>query len=472
MKKLTWIIVVAVVIAVAVFGFFYIRGRNQAAAAATQYQTAEIARGDLTATIGATGTVRSNQSAVLTWQTSGSVETVKVKIGDLVNSDDVLATLLETSLPQSVILAQADLVNAQKALDDLFDSKAQQAQAQLNLANAQKDYDAAVMSRNNVRAHANPSLIENYRSSYVLAQDKLDRAKENYDKFANAPEDDSGKAVAYNSLYAAQQERDKAYNNWVWYEYPPSPQDIAVAEGKVAVAQAKLGDAQREWDRLKDGPDPADIEVAQAKVAAIQATINMAKLISPFAGTVSEVNLMVGDQVRSGSNAFRIDDLSHLLADVQVSEVDINSVKIGQPVTITFDAILGQEYHGKVTQVAQVGNVTQGAVNFTVTVEITVADEQVKPGMTAVVNIVVNALKDVLLVPNRAVRLVDGQRVVYVLRNGQPVEVKITLGASSDTVSEVVSGDLKEGDLIILNPSTTLISPGGGMGGGPFGGGG
>jgi len=278
--------------------------------------------------------------------------------------------------------------------------------------------------------------------------------------------------VAYNSLYAAQQERDKAYNNWVWYEYPPSPQDIAVAEGKVAVAQAKLGDAQREWDRLKDGPDPADIEVAQAKVAAIQATINMAKLISPFAGTVSEVNLMVGDQVRSGSNAFRIDDLSHLLADVQVSEVDINSVKIGQPVTITFDAILGQEYHGKVTQVAQVGNVTQGAVNFTVTVEITVADEQVKPGMTAVVNIVVNALKDVLLVPNRAVRLVDGQRVVYVLRNGQPVEVKITLGASSDTVSEVVSGDLKEGDLIILNPSTTLISPGGGMGGGPFGGGG
>jgi len=472
MKKRTWIIIGAVaIIAVVIYGIFYVRGRNQASTA-SQLQTAEIARGDLTATIGATGTVRSNQSAVLTWQTSGSVETVKVKIGDLVNSDDVLATLLETSLPQSVILAQADLVNAQKALDDLFDSKAQQAQAQLNLANAQKDYDAAVMSRNNVRAHANPSLIENYRSSYVLAQDKLDRAKENYDKFANAPEDDSGKAVAYNSLYAAQQERDKAYNNWVWYEYPPSPQDIAVAEGKVAVAQAKLDDAQREWDRLKDGPDPADIEVAQAKVAAIQATINMAKLISPFAGTVSEVNLMVGDQVRSGSNAFRIDDLSHLLADVQVSEVDINSVKIGQPVTITFDAILGQEYHGKVTQVAQVGNVTQGAVNFTVTVEITVADEQVKPGMTAAVNIVVNALKDVLLVPNRAVRLVDGQRVVYVLRNGQPVEVKITLGASSDTVSEVVSGDLKEGDLIILNPSTTLISPGGGMGGGPFGGGG
>jgi HlyD family secretion protein len=468
MKKITWIIIVAVAIIAVVIGVFYIRGRNQASTA-TQLQTAEIARGDLTAMIGATGTVRSNQNAILTWQMSGSVETVHVKIGDRVNAGDVLAMLSETSLPQSGILAKSDLVNAQKALDDLLDSKSQQANAQLELANAQKDYDAAVMSRNNVRYHANPSLIENYRSSYVLAQDKLDRAKENYDTFANAAEDDLRKAQAYNSLYTAQLERDKAYTNWLWYENPPTPQDIAVAEGKVAVAGARLADAQREWDRLKDGPDPADIEAAQAKVAAIQATINMAELTAPFAGTVSTVNVMVGDQVRSGSNAFRIDDLSRLLADVQVSEVDINSVEIGQPVTITFDAILGQEYRGKVTQVAQVGDVAQGAVNFTVTVEITDADEQVKPGMTAAVNIVVNSLTDVLLVPNRAVRLVDGQRVVYVLRNGQMQAIQITLGASSDTVSEVLSGDLKEGDLIILNPSTSLT--GGGMGGGPFGGG-
>jgi HlyD family secretion protein len=469
MKKITWIIIVAVAIIAAVIGVYYFMGRNQAATA-SQLQTVVAARGELTATIGATGTVRSNQSAVLTWQTSGSVETVHVKIGDRVNAGDVLATLSETSLPQSGILAKSDLVNAQKALDNLLDSKLQQAQAQLDLANAQKDYDAAVMSRNNVRAHANPSLIENYRSSYVLAQDKLDNAKEYYDTFANAAEDDLRKAQAYNAYYTAQLERDKAYTNWVWYEYPPTPKDIAVAEGKVAVAQAKLEDAQREWDRLKDGPDPADIAAAQAKVAAIQATIDMAELTAPFSGTISAVNVMAGDQVRAGANGFRIDDLSHLLADVQVSEVDINSVKVGQPVTITFDAILGQEYHGKITQVAQVGDVAQGAVNFTITVEITDTDEQIKPGMTAAVNIVVNSLTDVLLVPNRAVRLVDSQRVVYVLRNGQSLEVKITLGASSDTVSEVVAGDLKEGDLIILNPPVTLIT-GPGMGGGPFGGG-
>jgi HlyD family secretion protein len=468
MKKIFWIIIAIAVIAGGVYGFIYFRERNLANAA-PQYQTSTIARGELTATIGATGTVRSNQSAMLPWQTSGSVETVDVAAGEKVAEGAVLAALAESSLPQSGILAKSDLVNAQKALDDLLNSKLQQAQAQLNLANAQKSYNSAVMSLKNVQAHAEPSEIENYRASYILAQNKLDDAKENYDKFATFPDDHPAKAQAYNMLYTAQQERDRAYNNWQWYANPPTPQDIAVAEGKVAVAKATLDDAQREWDRLKNGADPADLQAAQAKVAAIQATIDMTQLSAPFAGTITEVDVMKGDQVQPGTTAFRIDDLSHLLADVQVSEVDINSVKVGQPVTITFDAILGQEYHGKVTQVAQVGSVLQGAVNFTVTVEITDADGQVKPGLTAAVNVIVNSLSNVLLVPNRAVRLVNNQRVVYVLRNGQPVEVKITLGATSDMVSEVASGDLKEGDAVILNPPSMLTE--GGPGRMMFGGG-
>jgi HlyD family secretion protein len=153
--------------------------------------------------------------------------------------------------------------------------------------------------------------------------------------------------------------------------------------------------------------------------------------------------------------------------DVQVSEVDINSVAVDQSVTLTLDAIPGKTYHGQVIEVSQAGDVSSGAVNFTVTAELTDADSQVKPGMTAAVNIVTYQVKDQLLVPNRAVRLADGNRVVYVLKNGQPQPVQITLGASSDTMSVVTSGDLKEGDLVILNPPAQF-GPGGG--GGPFGG--
>jgi HlyD family secretion protein len=147
---------------------------------------------------------------------------------------------------------------------------------------------------------------------------------------------------------------------------------------------------------------------------------------------------------------------------VQVSEVDINSVRVGQDAALLFDAILNKEYHGKVTQVGQSGETLQGVVSFTVTIEITDADELVKPGMTAAVNIVVDEVKNVVLIPNRAVRLVDGNRVVYLLVEGEPVPVRIRLGASSDTMSVLAEGDIQEGDLIILNPPS--------VGGGPFGG--
>ena len=107
----------------------------------------------------------------------------------------------------------------------------------------------------------------------------------------------------------------------------------------------------------------------------------------------------------------------------------------------------------------------QGVVNFTITVELTEFDEDVKPGMTAAVNIVVREIKDAVLIPNRAVRLVDGQRVVYLQKNGMPEKAEIRLGASSDTNSVVVGGDIKEGDLIILNPPIEFQAggPPGGM---------
>ena len=83
-----------------------------------------------------------------------------------------------------------------------------------------------------------------------------------------------------------------------------------------------------------------------------------------------------------------------------------------------------------------------------------------KPGMTAAVNIVVNELEDVLLVPNRAVRIEDGERVVYIMRDNEMESVTIVLGASSDINSEVIDGELKEGNAIILNPPIGFDSNG------------
>ena len=96
-------------------------------------------------------------------------------------------------------------------------------------------------------------------------------------------------------------------------------------------------------------------------------------------------------------------------------------------------------------------------VNFKVTVELMDADELVRPGMTAAVSIVVSELENVLLVPNRAVRVDDGMRVVYIMNAGEMEMVEVVLGSSADLYSEVIGGDLQAGDTVILNPPLMMF---------------
>lgn len=431
------------------------------------YQTALVERGTLTATVGATGNARANQSAVLVWQASGTVEQVNVQVGDQVEADQELASLASTSLSQSLILAQADLVSAERNLEMVLESNLQRARAQLALVDAQKAARSAQATVDMLLASnrgATSDDVRSARSQLVIAQSAYDAALRRYTSVESQPDDSVVKAQAFNALYTARQALRRADSNMDYFLLTPSGSDIDAANARLAVAQAQLEDAQREWDRLKDGPDPDDVRAAQARVDAALASVQMAQVRTPFNGTVTVAQPIPGDQVSPGMTAFRVDDLSRLLVDVQLTEVDINSIRVGQTVLVTFDASLGQEYHGRVVEVAQVGNTIQGAVYFDVTIELIDADELVRPGMTAAVTITVRQLEDVLLVPNRAVRLVEGQRMVYVLRGGELEQVEITLGATSDLVSEVIDGGLVAGDTIVLNPPSFLFQPGDGPG--------
>jgi HlyD family secretion protein len=207
---------------------------------------------------------------------------------------------------------------------------------------------------------------------------------------------------------------------------------------------------------VKDGPDPEDVAAAEARVAAAQATVELVGVKAPFAGTITSVEVKPGSQVNPGTVAFGLADLSRLMVDVEISEVDINSIQVGQPVILNFDAVLDREFKGEVVEIGITGVVVQGVVNFMVTVELTDPDEAIKPGMTAAVNVVVSEIENVLLVPNRAVRLLDGERVVFVWRGSEIEAVRIELGVSSDIYSEVVGGELQEGDLIVLNPPASF----------------
>jgi HlyD family secretion protein len=456
--------------------------------------------------VGATGVVRANQTALLTWLSTGTVGEVNVTVGDQVEKDQVLASLEQTSLPQTVIQAQAELVSARRALDDLLNSSLQQAQAQKAvddarkaledarnpelatasaqqaIADAQKAVENAERALRWTQSPASDSHIDEARAQVVLAQDALEQAQKDFEPYANKPEDNLVRARLQTVLSAAQQRYDAAVRQLNGLLGTTNPTDQAVAQANLETARAQLDEAQRQWERVKDGtspaelatleaqladaerqlervqdgPDPDDVSAAEARVAAAQAAINQARIAAPFAGVITQAESKPGDQAAPGVPAFRLDDFSRLLVDVQISEVDINRIQLGQEVSLVFDAILNEEYHGKVSEVALVGTTTQGVVDFTVTVELTDADQAVKPGMTAAVNVVVSQLQDVLLVPNRAVRVQENQRVVYVMRDGVPEPVEVQLGASSDTFSQVVGGELNEGDPVVLNPPTVF----------------
>ncbi|GAB4531450.1 MAG: efflux RND transporter periplasmic adaptor subunit [Anaerolineales bacterium] len=466
MKKfLTW----GFVLILAAGGFYAYRQYQlqNAGQEIAQYQTETVRRGALTATIGATGSVRANQMTVLTWQTTGTVAQINVQVGDRVSKGQELATLEQTSLPQSIIMAQADLVNARKALENLQQppSELAIAQAQQAIADAQKAVDQAQKVLDSLNASARQVDIDSAQATVVLARDKLQKAQDNFAPYANKPEDNLRRAYFQSVLAQAQREYDNAVARLNNLLGTANATDLAVAQANLDTAQARLADTRQAYEDLLAGPTADDVAVAEARIAAAQATLNMAHIAAPFDATVTQVENKPGDQVSPGSLAFRLDDLSHFLVDVEISEVDINRVRVGQPVILSFDAILGKEYHGQVIAVPPVGQTVQGVVNFKVTVELSDSDEEVKPGMTAAVNIVVSELQEALLVPNRAVRFRDGQRVVYILKDGQLTPVPVVLGASSESYSEVLESNLQVGDAVALNPPSQFDQ----QGGPPFG---
>lgn len=402
---------------------------------AISYQTVKVERGTLIATVSGDGYIQPRQSAVLTWQVSGVVEKVNVGLGDQVRKDQVLATLEKGSLPQSVLLAEADLVDAQRRLEDLLQSNTPAVQAWIALQNAQEAYDKAKRYYESLFKPYTYEILSFRTVTFTIP--------------FPTPQTVTRKVPVLKTVNI-QEADDEAKTD---------------AKADLDLKAAQLEDARRAYERLKEGPDAVQLASLQARIAAAQATLNLTRLTAPFDGIITQVHVLPGDPVTPGTLAFRIDDLSHLYIEVGISEVDINAVQEGQEVTITLDGAPGKEYHGKVVEVGKVGTLQNQVVTFNVKVEITDADEQVRPGMSATVQILVREIPDVLLVPNRAVRLVDGKYTVYVLRQDQVQPIEIRLGSSGDTMSMLLSDNLQEGDLLVLNPP---LSPRPGQGPPPF----
>jgi len=481
MKKILTIVIVLVVIAGGIFAYMQFSQRQAAAATSSSIQTEKASKGTLTAIVGATGSVRPNQTATLIWETSGTVGEVEVEEGDLVEDGQLLASLDPEAFAPTIASAQLELINAQLELEALYDNiEIDQANALNEVANAYEALRTAEYNAYNFSVPSNQEELEIIEGAdamrFILAEarDAYEPYKGSGSEYTYVDCDDINAVKQFPKLCGSTNKYDvEDQLEDAEFDFKTAV-DRIINSSEVILAEENLGKALEKFDTLSKGPDPDDVTAAEARVAAAEATLNLTTIDAPFDGTITDVTAKSGDQVSAGTTAFRLDDLSRLLVDVEVSEVDINQVEVGQEVDLSFDGIFGKEYRGEVVEVALVGTDSQGVVNFIVTVELVDTDEDVLSGMTAAVNIVVNQLEDILLVPNRAVRVVEGDRIVYVLRSDSQVDtVVVVLDASSDSHSEVVGGELQIGDAIVLNPSAVqdIFQMGGGpppgMGGGP-----
>ena len=213
------------------------------------------------------------------------------------------------------------------------------------------------------------------------------------------------------------------------------------------------------------------LDVAERNVAVARASYSEAlkdafarKVTAPIDGTVNAVNVKNGDdlgRLSSNSNSSApiiIGDLNTLQAQVEVNEVDVTNISVGQKVTLKFDALDNYSTTGRVEKIDALGTVTQGVVTYNVTIALDNLDERIKPQMSVSAAIITNVKQDVLLVPSSAVKTEGNSSYVEVLNSGTtPVQKTIQVGASNTTDTEITSG-ISAGDKVVtqtINPNLT-----------------
>lgn len=206
----------------------------------------------------------------------------------------------------------------------------------------------------------------------------------------------------------------------------------------------------------------AQINQYQASLRTAQTNLGYTKIIAPVDGTVISREIDLGQPVAASFQApelFTIaQDLTKMQIEVSVSEADIGKVKEGQNVTYTLDGYPDSQFEGKVTQVRLSPTTVSNVVTYTVIVDVDNEDLKLKPGMTANVSIITSRSEDVICVPNLALKFTPQdnkerfkKQGVWILENRKPKRIEIETGASNDVSTEILSGDIKEGELVILS---------------------
>lgn len=469
---------------------------------ATTEQTATVSRGEVTASVTASGNLESASTVNLSFDGSGgTVERIYVKVGDRVEKGDALAAVDQTSARQSLATARASLSSAEAQRSTTTQGQTPQER--------QRDSRSVSVAKESVRAAE--VALRAARDSYELdqrihngnvsaaeqqvtaAQQQLSDAQAAH---AASPTDATQQAVdsAQTALSGAQStlRNARTTRSTVFLQ---DKQNVDSRASSLSAARASLSstranvavNAQPARAGAVEAAD-SQVELAAVGVAQAQDTLEKTVLRAPVAGTVASINGAVGQPSSAGSTGgsttgstdtststtstsgfVTLTDDEALQVVASVAEADINDVKTGQPATVELSAS-GITLDGVVSGIDTVQTVTNNVVEYGVTIRINGDTQGARLGQSSEITITTGTKTDVLRAPSSALTTVAGQTTATVKTpSGATQVVAVQVGLEGDAQTEIVSG-LSDGDILVLAQQAS--APGGFSfpGGGPPGG--
>ena len=443
-RRLFWVVAIVVLAGGITGAYLYTQGVG----ARTAFRTAAVSRGPLTAAVSATGTLNAVITVQVGSQVSGQIRELLADFNSLVKKDQVIARIdpdtFEAKVNQTkaqVDAARASVLNQQAAVEKTR-ADLENARAALAAARAQTAKSRVTVVDSKRTLGRNRDL----RQRGLIAQADEDTAQAAYDS-----------AVAQLDASGAQEQAQVSA--------------VRAAEAQLRVSEAMLQNATA--------------QVAQNEAAQRQAQVDLdhTYIRAPVDGVVVGRTVDVGQTVAASLQAptlFTIaQDLRNMQVDTNVDEADVGRVKVGQATTFTVDSFPGRTFTGEVVQIRKAPLVVQNVVTYDVVVTARNPEQRLLPGMTANVRIIIDQKEGVLQVPNAALRFrppgveaaererpagrpsgpgggggrgggAPAGRVFVLGPDGKPTALSLQLGIGDGTYTEVVRGELTEGQQVIV----------------------
>jgi len=449
-------IVLAVLLLLLVAGAFGVWYFRASARPAVSFRTEPVTRGELVATISATGTLEPEEVIDVGAQVAGQIKEFGVGLdgktidyGSAVEAGTVLAriddSLYKAKVDQSRAAVRSSEQQLAQAKAKLEEAKAGVEQAKANTQRADADLRQAQAKSD--QANKDWTRAQSLRASSSISQQDYDAAQSAYE---------ANRAAVGVTEAALAQARAAEVN---------SRAAVIDAEAAVGVASAA---------------------VATSKAALEQDEVNLGycTIKSPVKGTIIDRRVTLGQTVQSSFNTpslFLIArDLTRMTVWASVNEADIGQIKIGQPTRFTVDAYPNRSFRGSVSRIRLNATNTQNVVVYTVEVTTDNADGKLLPYMTANLQFEVDRRTDALLVPNAALRYrpppqliargsetgtsgtpadKSGQGIVWIEENGKLRPVPLQLGLSDGNLTEVVAGNLTPDTAVVVGETRSGAAP-------------